>query len=463
MHARIAAFSKIPFVRDVATMQIGRLITVGGGFLTSILYVRYLSLDGYGEYAIVLAFAGTFGIFTNLGQQATLTTFLAESYGRKDRQAMTSIAQYYLVVSLLVVVLLSTLTLLAPSITAYVYDDTAIGKLAQLVFLSSMFEFAFSYYAICLQVVREIRLLTLLENSKSVVQIGLSIVLLLLGYGVAGVLLGSLVTSLLYCLLSFFCYSRFQKKYNLPSIREIINIRTFHHCWKYVKDGIWIALDKNAGNLYPTVFLFALSTQAPKPVVGLLRLAFKLADLPASFALNSVSRLGTSVLSTLAGEGGARLRTSFTRLVKHTVLMHTGITLAGMLIIPFLLPIVYGQNFRVAVYPFLIITALQLGYGLTTSATPILRVYSKIYLATLINVSAMILALSTFFFMQRTLPSTQALYLGLLLYHAVLSTVMLPLGIFSTKNNDKAENTKISSHSTQGTASKHTAYTWKDT
>lgn len=426
MRTKVASFAKIPFVRDVATMQIGRLITIGGGFVTSIFYVRYLGLDGYGEYAIVLAFVGMFGLITNLGQQATFSTFFAESYGRKDRAAMVSIAQYYVAVSTMVALLLALFLFGAPLLATAIYADAHIGELAQLVFLSSMFEFAFSFYAICLQVVREIRLLTILENTKTILQIGGALLLLALGYGVAGILLSSLAASVLFCILACVRYPHVQKKYDLPHVREMMQIKSYLHIWKYAKDGMWIAIDKNVGNLYPTVFLFALSTTAPKPIVGLLRLAFKLADLPASFALNSVSRLGSSVLSTMAGKGGDQLRAAFFRLTKHTLFMHTAITAAGMFVVPPLLPIVYDPNFKVAAYPFLIITVLQLSYGLTTTVTPILRVHSKIYLATITNVVGMTAALSAFFLFAPVVTPTRALYIALLLYHVIMSSIAIP-------------------------------------
>lgn len=436
MRARIAAFSKVPFVRDVATMQIGRLVTVGCGLLTSILYIRYLGLAGYGEYAVILAFVGTFGIVTNLGQQATLMVFLAESYGKKDRDAMIHISRYYTTASALVVLLLTTFAVLAPMITTWIYTDPRIGALARLVLVSSIFEVAFSYYAISLQVVREIKLLTFLENAKTVLQVALAILLLILGYGVVGVLVSSLVTSMCYCILTCFLYPRLSKKFDLPHFGEILRMPRAKYIWKYGRDGMWIAVDKNIGNLYPHIFLFALSTQTPKQIVGLLRLAFKLADLPASFALNSVSRLANSVLSTIAGQGGGRLQSSFLRLTRHTLLMHTSITLAGMLLIPPLLPLVYGQDFRVAAYPFLIITALQLVYGIHTSATPVLRIHSKVYIATAFNIVAMTTALLVFFILKDIVSPTRALYVGLLLYHSLVTCIIIPTWKLLPTTND---------------------------
>lgn len=405
----------------------GRIVTIACGFATSILYVRFLGLSGYGEYAVVLAFVGTLGIFTNLGQQATLTTFLAESYGRRDKKTMEEITHYYAVACAVVFFFLIALAIAAPIITDWIYGDQTIGQLARLVFISSLFEFVFSYFSIALQVVREIKTLTYMENSKTVLQVVGSLILLWLGYGVFGILLSSVIASVSFMLLSMSMYPKFRKRYNFPSLRDILSVRGEGHFKKFGRDGLFIAIDKNAGNLYPNIFLFALSTVAPQPIVGLIRLAFKLADLPTSLALNSVSRLSSSVISTLAGIGGETLRKNIIRLIKSTVLMHTFITVGGIILVPIFLPYVYGESFQVAQFPFFVITLLNLSFGFQTPATPILRVYSKIYIATLFNVTAMILGLSAFFLLKDTITPVRALYVALTIYQTIQTLIIFPV------------------------------------
>src|SRR3989338_10490492 len=100
MFKTLLTISRVPFVRDVTIMQFGRLVTIGCSFLASILYVRYLGLGGYADYAVVLAYTGTVGLLTNLGQQATTLTFFAEAYGRKDRAALARVLQYYIVTAM---------------------------------------------------------------------------------------------------------------------------------------------------------------------------------------------------------------------------------------------------------------------------------------------------------------------------------------------------------------------------
>lgn len=413
-------------MRDVATLQAGRAVTIGCNFAASILYARLLGLQGFGEYAVVLAYTGVFGLLTNLGQEASLTTFLGEAYGRRDRDALRTVSNYYVTMSFWTGFLMVAMAMLSPILTEWIYGNRAIGILSMLVFASSIIDLPSNFVLIALQTVREIRLLTLLENGKTVLQLLLAALLLFLGYGVAGVLWSSALAAAALTTTTAVIYPRIRRSHDLPSFPEMCGAEDRRAIWKYCKDGLWIALDKSIGALYPNIFLFIFSTRAPLHVVGLLRLAFKLADLPSSFVLNSVSRLASSVLSTLAGQNLALLRQHFVTLTKYTLGLYTLVSLAAAIVVPVFLPLVYGEAFRVAVYPFLVILALQLGFGLHTSTTPVLRVFSKIYLATLFNGVAMLTCITLFFALQTLLPQTRALYVGLLAYHLIVTLLMIP-------------------------------------
>ena len=415
------------FVRDIATMQVGRVILIGCGFLSSIIYARILGLGGYGEYAVVLAFTGTFGLLTNLGQQTTTLTFFSKAYGRKDRQAMAHILHYYLILSLCTAILLGLFAYLCPMLATLIYKDDSIGKLARIVFLSSICELVFIFFSIALQTVRKIRLLTLLENAKTVLQLGLAVWFLLLGYGVAGILWSWLIAAFTFSTLSCLLYPKIRKEFDLPHVGEAIALGNKKTLWKYTKDGLYIAVDKSLGNLYPNIFLFALSTQAQESVVGIIRLAFKLGGLPASFGLASVGRLASSVIPTVVGKGHTALRKQIRRLAMHTIIMHSLITLCGLVIIPPLLPIVYGEHFGIAMYPFIVIAILHLSQALHALITPILRTISKIYIATIFNMTAMSIALFAFITLQGTLSPNRALYIGLILYHIIQALVIFPV------------------------------------
>ncbi|MEK7591582.1 MAG: oligosaccharide flippase family protein [Patescibacteria group bacterium] len=427
MFKNLFIVARIPFVRDVTTMQMGRLVTIGCSFLASILYVRFLGLGGYGDYAVVLAYTGTVGLVTNLGQQATTLTFFAEAYGRKDRTAQAMVFNYYIVTSLAAAGLLILLALASPGITGWIYGKNSIGVLAGLVFLSSICELPFIFVSIALQTVREIRLLTILENSKTMTQLFVAVTFLSAGLGVTGLLMSSLVAAALFSFISLVLSLRIWRLYGLPSLGEAMHIGTTSHFWRYAKDGFWIAIDKSLGNLYPNIFLFAFSTQVSAAVVGLLRLGMKLADLPASFVLSSISRLASSAIPVMVGKGKETLRKSLIKLAKHTAALHFGVSIAAALVIPPLLPVIYGPHFQVAVYPFLVLLFLNLFLAFHALATPILRISSQIHIAAYLNAIATVTGIWLFFGLETVMRPLWALYISLTVYHIIIALTFIPV------------------------------------
>lgn len=419
--------ARVPFVRDVTTMQVGRLVTIAASFLASILYVRYLGLAGYGEYAVVLAYTGTVGLFTNLGQQATTLTFFAEAYGRKDTAAGARVMHYYLVTSAGAAMLLGILAMLSPLLTEWIYDRSAIGLLAGLVFASSMCELPFIFVSIILQTVREIRLLTLLENCKTLLQLSIAVALLAAGFGVPGLLISSLAAAAVFSMIGIGLFPRLRKRYGLPGIRDAFRHGDASHIVRYGKDGIWIAVDKSLGNLYPNIFLFVFSMQVTPAVVGLLRLGMKLAELPSSFVLSGISRLASSAIPVIIGKGKTALHASLTKLIKNTAALHLGVSLAAAILVPPLLPIVYGENFQPAVYPFLVILILNLSLAFHAIATPILRISSQIHIAAYLNAVATIVGIGLFFTLGFVMRPMWALYIALAVYHGIIALTFIPV------------------------------------
>ena len=135
--------------------------------------------------------------------------------------------------------------------------------------------------------------------------------------------------------------------------------------------------------------------------------------------------MASSALSAMSGNAEL-LRKNFLRLTRHTIFVHGTISAAAMILVPVFLPLVYGQEFSVAAYPFLVIVVLHILNGLHTSVIPILRLHSKIYIATLMNLFSMGIAIGLFFVFEPELGSTRALYIGLAVYHVLISSILWP-------------------------------------
>ncbi len=407
------------FVRDVLTMQVGKLIPLLCGFLSSILLARVLGIGGYGTYAVVLAFTGMAGLVTNLGQQTTALTFFAEAYGRKDAHDMRQVAHYYFVMALGTIALLGILLPFLPAIAGLLYGRPELGRLAQLVFLASMFDPLYSFVPLVLQVVREIRVLTVVENTYTALQLAISL-LLALTLGVRGVLLGSLATSVLSVFAGMGLYAWVTRKYPVPRLGEIMGMRGMQSWWPYARQGLWMAVSKNLSNLYPNAFLFFLSLRAPDSVVGLMRLAFKFAGLPANYILTNISRMASSVIPALKNAGRETFLRNVRRLQRYAFLLHLGTSVGAGIAVPLFFPLLYGKDFSGALFPFEVILALHLTLAFHAVATPLFRVTGKTSVSVGIQCIAVALAALTFFaLLSAGVRPTLALYAALAVYHGI--------------------------------------------
>ena len=339
---------------------------------------------------------------------------------------MKEVLHYYFFLSACSALIMAVLIPFLPAITGSMYNNAEIGHLARLIFLSSMIDPLFVFGSIVLQSVREIRKLTILENSRIVLQLGLSVLFLLKGMGVAGVLYGALSGTAIMSLASLLVYSSIQSQYNLPSFKEILCVRSYKHVWKLGKDGVWIAIDKNVGNLYPNAFMVVLGMFVQESVVGLFRLAFKLGNLPSSFVLSNISKLSASVIPTLSSSA-SNLRKSLVRLAVYSGFIHTGATVGALVTVPFLIPVVYGDDFKIAVYPFIVIAILHITHAAHALMTPVLRLYSRIYLATTFNLIALACSMSTFMVLMSHTKITFAFYIALGMYHCISILVIIPV------------------------------------
>lgn len=414
------------FVRDLLTLQVGQVVPIICGFLSSILYPNLLGLDGFGRYAIVLSITGILSLVTNLGQHYTAVSFLAEAYGRKDRDAMRAIGRYYVMISVLMIGVLAAIFPFLPPLTEAVYGDRQLGKLAQLVFASSMLDPLYNYLCIVLQTVRDFRRLTIIENAYIVVQLCIGATLVVAGWGIAGILWGSIITSALSVILACVLLPTLHRKYDLPDVWSLVAIdaaalRT------YVAKGFWIAADKNISNLYPNIFLFSLSIRSSPEAVGLARLAFKYANLPASFVLSNISRLAATVVPTLLGQGAGDVRRALMRLARSTAAVHLSATVLTGIAVPVLFPMLYGASFGDALRPFWVVLALHTGLAVHVILTPILRIKNRVYLATIFNMTGFVASSIAFFITAGSaLTPLWAFAMALGIYHAISLCVVFP-------------------------------------
>ncbi|MBI4129251.1 oligosaccharide flippase family protein [Candidatus Peregrinibacteria bacterium] len=396
------------FARDVLTLQAGSVMGAGIALLKSVLFARLLGIESFGVYATVLAFTGTASIFINFGQNQAALTFFAERHARGDRHGMGIVLKYYLTLSSLGALILLCLSFIAPTLSAILYDNAAIGTLASLAFLATLAGSFDTFFTIQLQAVREIRALTVLENINALLQLLLAGTLLATGHGVAGIFIGLGASNLLMLCVYTAVSRRNLSGRQIPGIWESIwsngSIRPF------LRQGLWIAVDKNIGNLFPQSFFFVLSIFSTPAIVGVAQLAFKISSLPKILLLPHIVRMGTTVLPSIHAHrnGLADLRKAWTLMVKHALFFHATLSIGSLLALPPLTLFFYGWEFSDVIAPSLWLLLIHIISALNVGNSPLYRLLGKAHIPALFGMMALPLQLLAFIGLLRILPPLPA-------------------------------------------------------
>ena len=408
------------FVRDVLTLQSGSVLQHGISFVKSVLFARLLGLEGFGLYAVVLAFTGTVAIATNFGQNQAALTFLAEEHSKKNRDGIAGVLRYQFTLSLIAVILLALCAWFAPAATSVLYANTnstlaVASQLGFLYLLSGSFD---SIFTNVLQTIRSIRLLTILENVNTLLQLIFASVFLFFGKGVAGIFLGFTISNALMLCIYLVVYHRLKSAHHLPSIQDILRSKTPMRT--YLKQGLWIALDKNIGNLYPKSFFFVLSLVAAPATVGIAQLAFKIGNLPLALFFPHVSRMCMSVLPSIRNEGLAKLRQACAQLVKHALFFHALISFGSLIVLPFLAIALYGYEYAAMINPMLWIILIHIFAALNVANSPLFRMFHKAHIPATFGMIKIPLELLLFFYGLQIFEPLNAFVL-ILLFDRVVS------------------------------------------
>lgn len=375
---------RLPFVRDVLTIQAGSVILMGAGFISSIIFARFLGKESYGLYAVVLAFAGTAMSFFNIGQGQSLYVFFAEAYGKKDRRAMSAVLANFLSIALVNMLLLGILAWIMPMLSTRFYGSPTIGYYGQILCFFQMSEIWNGMTNVLLQSIRRIRMKVILEQAANLSYLGLAVIAVMMGGGIKSILLVQLSVSLLFLPISLIMLAYAAKKYDLPGIRECLRI-PLRESSQYLVQGLMITADKIIGNFFPQGLFFLVSLFSSASFIGIARISLQLANVPRSLLLPQAGDLSMAAFGTMMARGPQIIRTNAAKLIKHALIFHAFLSLVGVLVVPFIIMHFYGQEYWDAIPLTLWLLLVLLVSPLTIANAPLLRLFRKIHWSIIIN------------------------------------------------------------------------------
>lgn len=415
----IIALLRRPFVQGLAKLQVGSVVTMATGLASSIIFSRLLGLEQYGYYAVVAAFAGLVTIVASLGQEITLTTFLSEAAARKSARDIRSVLTYFLQVSAVTTIIYIVLILAAPLLADLLQGDARAGEIARLAIVNAALQWPAVLLFLSLQLNKRIGTMAFLENARSILQVALGTLFLALGLGVEGILLGQLFISLLYVPLCLLLYRKVRVTLGFPSLESLVPSIFHRNTGMYWKQGLWISADRGiANNIYPNAFFMVLNAVASLEVVGLFRLALRLAELPRSLVMPSVSRMANVAIPRLTTLDRKSLKRACIQLMAGSFGLHLLAVLGAAVFVPPLLPYVYGTAFVGAIPAFLLLLPINLFASLQVVAVPLLRLFKRMHVSIATNVFGVFVSLVIFRSLTGVLPPLVAMSCAILFLSA---------------------------------------------
>jgi O-antigen/teichoic acid export membrane protein len=395
---KINEIKSISFVKDVSILQVGSMAGTLLSALTSVVFARVLGPALYGTYSLIFAFAGLAGLFMSWGSSYGGLTLFVEAYARKDKIKIMEVIVYFFRISLIAAIIVSLLSMfLAAPITKIIYGNAHIGNLARWIILLSIIEVFYSLIIIILQGIRKIKYLTILENINKFLSALIPITFVLMGMGLAGIVLGQVITAIIFFIFSISLYVIFSNRNKLfPQPKDII-INFFKvKIKKYFTFGFSIAIDKNIAGLctlLPTIIAGSFITTNEiaffKVAVGLTTMSL--------IILSPVSRLLNVQFPKSKTQGISQLRKIFYRTTKWSLLISVLIAICLIIFSKFVIILFYGKEFAFSAHLVYLMSLLAAISGIGVVLGPIYRTLNKMKITIILNTILVLIGLPIFY------------------------------------------------------------------
>ena len=351
--------TKVMFIKDTLTLEIGTVSIMAMSFITSIIMARTLHAQKYGVYALILSLYGLVNFFEDFGIKKTTVIRIAEARAKKDYALISDILALFLKLSIGLGLCIFVIGFIfSPFLAHILYGNKEIGIFAGILFLTIPLKIFYEFSCAVFHGFGMMRYLAINENIFRLCKTILIVLSLLLGFELWGIIISLVMSSFICSIIAVLMYEKIRrKKKNIPSLFEVLarigKIRGNIH----FNFGLLMALDKSVFNLFGILPVLLLARVAAYSDIG----SFKIAkDLITSlvFLFWPVYRsLCVKLPIVLVEEGKHKLKKIFLKVSLVSGIM--GIMLAVILLAatPWVINSFYGQEYFSAVsmvYLFLI-------------------------------------------------------------------------------------------------------------
>jgi len=383
---KIKYYKENNFVRNVASLQAGSFL---GNFiqaLAGIFIARMLQPQLFGVYALAFGLASLASIFLGSGIQDAMATVLGGAYARKDGRGIGEAFGFLVKMTIITGFISIIVICFLPFIAGHFYHSNQIGLYSGTVVIASILStLFFSFSQIALQLIGKIRPMTLLIVADQTIRYGLSLLLVYFGFGLWGAALGHLFGATIIFIISAYVWEWARKNDRLlPSIRKLLAHIKDVSLKKYFSYSIWVAIDRNMGNLYMALPVVLAGVFLLTKEVTYFKLSFGFVNLALSL-LGPISVLLNVEFPKMQVKNEDIMARNFIKVSLYSIGLSVMLTLGAIIISPIAFKILYGDSFMPSVKYISGLIVYGGLFGIGVGLGPMWRALNKVKISILIN------------------------------------------------------------------------------
>lgn len=374
------------FVKNVVTLQVGSFSGTIFQAIVGIFLARLLQPELFGVYSLAFGMASIGSFLLGAGNQEAVATLLGSAYAKKDSEEIKEVLAFLLKITVYAGSITLLFLLFFPGIAENFYGNRIIGVYASIiisaVFLSTSFN---AVVQLGLQVVGSIKTLALVVFGDQFLRSGVSLLLVVFGFGVLGAVSGQLIGAFVVFLISLSLWRGLRAHYPLlPALRGLFG-RVFKIAIsKYFGFSFWVAVDRNMSNLYMALPVVLTGIFVSTQEVSFFKLSFGYVNLALSL-LGPISILLNIEFPKMKLDDAEKLRKNFIKVSMYGVLLSTALTIAAVSVSPLAFKILYGESFTPSIkYVFGLVVYGAL-FGIGVGLGPMWRAINRVKVSIIIN------------------------------------------------------------------------------
>jgi len=376
------------FVKNVAILQMGSFGGTLAQAVFGILIARLLQPEFFGVYSLAIGLAALAGLLLGAGMQDAVATLVSSAYARNDKEELREALAFLLKITFYSGLTTLIIFFFVPRIADYFYGNSIIGWYSGIVILAVFFSSSFSALTqLSLQVSGKIKALALIIFGDQFLRFGFSLLFIFLGFGVLGGVSGQLAGALFVFIFSVLIWKWLRKNYEIfPSLMELFRITKDISVFKYLKFSLWVAVDRNMGNLYMALPVVLTGIYVSTEEVAFFKLAFGYLNLALSL-LGPVSVLLNMEFPKIQIEDPTRLKSNFIRVSMFGLFISIALTFSAVVVSPLAFRIMYGESFVPSVSYIFGLMVYGALFGIGVGLGPMWRAINKVKISILVNLT----------------------------------------------------------------------------